>query len=123
MVEPAHRGQHHLQEYPVNKFILTAAVAAAIGMPAVAGAQTAAAPYVCHAPSASETSNATMGSTKLYCKAVDMAQVMKAEKSLMSMMPKTMTDAQSKQMKADQDTISTAFMLPKIPGGGGQSDR
>jgi hypothetical protein len=41
----------------------------------------------------------------------------------MGMMPKTMTPAQQKEMQDDEDTLSLEFNLPKIPGGGGHSDR
>jgi len=78
---------------------------------------------VCQATKGSEVSNATMGTTKLTCHTVDMDKVMAAQKSMMSMMPKTLTDAQMKQMKADQAIFNTAFMLPVVPGGLGQPDR
>jgi hypothetical protein len=124
MVRPAHRGQHSpLQEHSVNKFIFSAAIVAAVAVPAIANAQTATGPMVCHTAAASETANAAMGSTKLVCRAVDVAKVMAAQKSLMSMMPKTMTAAQMKQMQADQDVFNLEFNLPKIPGGGSQPDR
>jgi hypothetical protein len=107
----------------MNKFILAAAAAAMLAMPAIALAQTAPAPLVCHTAGATETSNAAMGSTKLVCRPVDMAKVMAAEKSLMSMMPKTMTDTQMQQMQAAQATINSEFNLPTVPGGTTQSDR
>ena len=47
-------------------------------------------------------SNATMGSTKLACKPIDVVKVRAAQKSMMGMMPRTLTDAQMKQMKADK---------------------
>jgi hypothetical protein len=113
----------------VNKLILTAAIAAATIVPAIVSPQAATAmamapaTMVCQATKAGETSNAVMGTTKLTCHTVDMEKVMAAEKSMMSMMPKTMTDAQMKQMKADQAVFNSAFMLPAVPGGLGQPDR
>jgi hypothetical protein len=109
----------------VNKLILTAAIAAATIVPGIASAQPAMAPatMVCQATKSGETSNAVMGTTKLTCHAIDMDKVMAAQKSMMSMMPKTMTDAQTKQMKADQAVFNSAFMLPVVPGGLGQPDR
>ena len=109
----------------MNKLILTAAIAAAIALPTIASAQTStdAGAMVCHPAKASEMSNAAMGSTKLACKAIDVAKVRAAEKSMMGMMPKTFTDAQMKQMKADQATFDLEFELPMILGGGTQSDR
>jgi hypothetical protein len=96
-----------------------------IAMPAIASAQSAPAPapLVCHAAGATETSNAAMGSAKLVCKPVDMVKVMAAQKSLMSMMPKTMTDAQMQQVQAAQATINSEFNLPAVPGGTTQPDR
>ena len=108
----------------MNKLILTAAIAAAIVTPSIALAQTAdAGPMLCHTAKSSETSNAAMGTTKLVCRAIDVAKVRAAEKSMMSMMPKTMTDAQTKAMKSDQATFDLEFGLPMILGGGTQSDR
>jgi hypothetical protein len=124
IVVAAQRGRHQkLKGYFMKTFVLAAAAAAIVALPAIAIAQTAPAPLVCHTASATETSNAAMGSTKLVCRPVDMAKVMAAEKSLMGMMPKTMTDAQMQQMQAAQDTINSEFNLPKVPGGTTQSDR
>lgn len=114
----------------MNKLILTAAIAAATVMPSIASAQSAMghsamapATVVCQATKSGETSNATMGSSKLTCHTIDMDKVMAAQKSLMSMMPKTMTDEQMKHMKADQAVLNNAFMLPAIPGGLDHPDR
>lgn len=109
----------------MNRLILTAAVVAAIAAPSTAFAQTSTDPgaMVCRTAKASETSNATMGTTKLACRPIDVAKVRAAQKSMMGMMPKTLTDAQMKEMKADQDTFDLEFQLPTILGGGTQPDR
>jgi outer membrane lipoprotein SlyB len=102
----------------MKKLILTAAAVAAIILPSIASAQSAA-PDVCRAAKAGETSNATMGSTQLVCRPVDMAKVMAAEKTLMSMMSTKMAAGQMKKMHAAQATMSNELMLPIIPGTNG----
>jgi hypothetical protein len=104
----------------MKKFILAAAAVAAIALPAIASAQSTA-PDVCRAAKAGETSNATMGSTQLVCRPVDMAKVMAAEKTLMSMMPAKMTAGQMTKMHAAQSAMSHELMLPMIPGTNGNT--
>jgi hypothetical protein len=109
----------------MKRLILTAAIVAAVGAPSIALAQTSTdvGAMVCRAAKPLETSNALMGTTKLACRPIDMAKVQAAQKSMMGMMPKTLTDAQMKEMKADQDTFNLEFQLPVIPGGGTPPDR
>jgi hypothetical protein len=107
----------------MKRLILTAAVIAAIALPSFASAQTSA-PDSCRAAKAGDTANATMGSTQLVCHPVNMAKVMAAEKTLMSMMPSNMSAGQMKKMHAAQMTMSNELMLPDtysqfIPGTNG----
>jgi len=105
----------------MKRFVLAAAAVAAIALPSFASAQTSA-PEICRAAKAGETANATMGSTQLVCRAVDMAKVMAAEKTLMSMMATNMTPAQMKKMHAAQAAMSDELMLPPIPGTNGNPE-
>jgi hypothetical protein len=102
----------------MKRFVLTAAVLAAIALPSFANAQSAD-PQICRAAKAGETANATMGSTQLVCHAVDTAKVMAAQRTLMSMMAPNMTADQMKKAHAAQMTMSTELMLPMIPGTNG----
>ncbi|MGA2396087.1 MAG: hypothetical protein ABSH03_22350 [Candidatus Lustribacter sp.] len=109
----------------MKQFVLTAAVIAALASPSFANAQMVAAshmagaPEICRAAKAGETANATMGSSQLICHPVNVARVMAAEKTLMSMMAPNMTADQMKKAHAAQMTMSTELMLPMIPGTNG----
>ena len=107
----------------MNKLILTAAIVASIGAPAIAIAQSMPAPpagaVVCRPAKSGETPNATMGSSNLICRKVDVAKVMAAEKKLMSMMKPNMTADEMKQMHAATMAMNSELMLPEIPGTNG----
>jgi hypothetical protein len=102
----------------MKRLVITAVALAAIAMPSFASAQTTG-PDICRAAKSGETANATMGSTQLVCRPVNMAKVMAAEKTLMGMMATNMTPAQMKKMHAAQAAMSDELMLPAIPGTNG----
>jgi hypothetical protein len=110
----------------MNKLILTGLIIASIGLPAIAQAQTLpavpAGAVVCRPVKSGETPNATMGTTSLLCRKVNVAKVMAAEKKLMSMMKPNMTSAETKQMKAASSSMNNELMLPQIPGTNGDTE-
>jgi hypothetical protein len=91
--------------------LFAAALAAMAAVPSVASAadtmmsSTATAPYVCREAKSGDTSNATMGSTGLVCRKVDMAKVQAA----MDKMHAAMTKMQSGSMTADQKAAASDF--------------
>lgn len=101
----------------MKRLVLTAAIAAAVGLPALALAQTAPAPMICMAAKAGETANAMMGSSQMVCHPVDVAKVQAATKTLTSMMDtKMMTSDQMSHMKAAEASINEILHFPAIPG-------
>jgi hypothetical protein len=107
----------------MNKFVLAGLLAASIGLPAIAIAQTLpavpAGSVVCRPVKAGEKPNAMMGTAGLHCKMVNVAKVMAAEKTLMSMMKTKMTATEMKHMNDANAIMSEELMLPQIPGTNG----
>jgi hypothetical protein len=77
----------------MQKFVLSVALAAAIGVPAIASAQTAplSGTIVCRAVNAGETPTATIQNTAFICRSVDMDKIRAA-----------MTDVMNSNLSADQ---------------------
>jgi hypothetical protein len=112
----------------MNTFLLTAALAVSIGAPTIVIAQSMPAPpagtVACRPAKSGETGNATMGTASLVCHKVNVARVMAAEKTLMSMMKSKMTPDEMKHMHAASMAMSEELMLPDtysqfIPGTNG----
>jgi hypothetical protein len=109
---------------PMKKLILTAAIIASVGFPTIALAQSmmAAVPagaVACRPAKTGETPNATMGTEGLYCKKVNVAKVMAAEKTLMGMMKPNMSAMEMQHMHAASMSMNEELMLPAIPGTNG----
>lgn len=103
----------------MNKLLLSTAIAAAIGLPAIALAQgtsaTPAAPWVCHAPHGSETANGAIGSTKVYCRAVNVARVRAAQRTVIGMMHQhELNAADTKAMDAAMKSVTNELDLPVL---------
>ena len=107
----------------MNKLLLTAALIASIGFPAVASAQAMPAvetgSVACRPAKAGETPNAMMGTAGLYCKKINVAKVMAAEKMLMGMMKPNMSAMEMQHMHAASMAMNEDLMLPAIPGTNG----
>ena len=98
------------------KGILFAAVLATTALgPSVASAMdnsmmsAAPAPWVCHEAKSGDTSNATMGSTGLVCKKVDMAKVHAAMDKVHAAMTKMQGGAMTADQKAAAKDLSTGM--------------
>jgi hypothetical protein len=105
--------------------LIAGAIAAAIAVPAVAGAQTTTTTgtgtaWVCRAAGANDTSNATMGTTKLACRQVDTAK-MKAAWSNMSAAASKMnaSDPGMPAMKKSMSDMEAMLKFMIEPGGNG----
>jgi hypothetical protein len=93
----------------MKKVLFAAAIAAVVMLPSVAQAQGTAAvagPVVCRAPKTGETSNATMGSTALICRPLDMDKVNAA----MTKMHAAMQKMQASSTMSYTVTISAAAL-------------
>lgn len=103
----------------MTKFILTAAIVAAVGLPSIASAQSAAATglIVCHPAKTGETPNATMKGTEMSCRPVNMAHVKTAMDAMHTMMMEhKLTPAEMKAMDKPMQEIYGEFNLPPTPG-------
>ena len=116
----------------MKKAILTAAIAAAIAIPSFAAAQSGgampAAPTaeslkgltVCIPPRTGETANATMGSTALYCRPVNVARLLSARAALQNAMSMhAMAADQSAAMAKAAASVNNELKVPVIPGSNG----
>jgi hypothetical protein len=116
----------------VKKVILTAAIAAAIVLPSFAIAQTGGAMpppptaeslkglTICIPPRTGETSNATMGSTALYCRPVNVPRLLQARNALASAMAMHQMQAdQSAAMAKAASSVNNTLQVPVIPGSNG----
>jgi len=88
----------------MKRLILTAAIAAAMGLPVMAIAQTASVTgsIVCRPVKANETPNATIQNFQVLCRAVDAAKVRKAMATVMAGM--------TAQQKAKAQVALTVLM-------------
>jgi hypothetical protein len=85
-----------IEEDQMKKLISISAIAAMTGLPMIAMAQTTpnlpssvpAGSAVCRPPKAGETANASIGSTQMMCRSVDVVKVNAALAKLKSMMDK-----------------------------------
>jgi hypothetical protein len=106
----------------VKKAILAAAAVAAIGLPSIASAQTTTTvtpgSIICHAAKTGETSNASMQSTQLVCRPLNVDRVRAAMKVMMA---QKMPADQMKQMQSAASTINDELGIPAIPGGAGSN--
>jgi hypothetical protein len=108
----------------MNKLMLTAAIIASVGFPTIAVAQSMmtavpAGAVACRPAKTGETPNAMMGTEGLYCKKVNVAKVMAAEKTLMGMMKPNMSAMEMQHMHAASMSMNEELMLPAIPGTNG----
>lgn len=107
----------------MNKLILAGLIVASTGLPTIAQSQSLpavpAGAVVCRPVKAGETPNATMGTSSLLCRKINVAKVMAAEKKLMSMMKPNMTAGEMKQMNMASASMNDELMLPAIPGTNG----
>ncbi len=105
----------------MNKLILTAVLAATVGLPSIALAADSMAPatasLVCHTAKAGETANAAMGETKLACTTINMTKVHEAMDTMHTVMMKQQASPdQMKQMQSAMGALSNALQL-NIAGG------
>jgi hypothetical protein len=125
----------------MKKLVSISAIAAMIGLPLIAMAQTLpnmpnlpssvpAGTAVCRPAKASEKANASMGSTQMMCRSVDVVKVNAAIKKIRSLMAKQQsapaattsnaaTDASTQEMLQAQAQLNSEFHVPVIPGGNG----
>ncbi len=110
----------------MNKVILAAALIVAAGIPSIAFAQAMsgmpavpAGSIVCRPAKTGETPNDMMGTSGFICHKVDVAKVMAAEKTLMSMMKPNMSAMEMQHMHAASAVMNQELMLPAIPGTNG----
>jgi hypothetical protein len=117
----------------VKKVILTAAMAAAVVLPSFAAAQTAGGAMpppptaaslkglaVCIPPRTGETANATMGTTALYCRPVNVTKLLAARSALQSAMAMhAMAADQSAALAKAGANLNGEFHVNVIPGTNG----
>ena len=99
----------------MKRIILTAAIAAVMGLPVMAIAQTASVTgsIVCRPVKANETPNATIHNTQVLCRAVDAAKVRKA----MATVTAGMTAQQKAKAKFAMAVLMDELQLePHYPG-------
>jgi hypothetical protein len=100
----------------MNKLIITAAIAATIGLPSIAIAQSAPAgtTVVCRPATSSETPNATIQNGRFLCRPLDMAKIRTAMSSVMT----DLTPAQKAKMDSAMQVLQDELMQlnPKNPG-------
>jgi len=122
-----------LEGHQMKKLISISAIAALIGLPLIAMAQTLpilpntvpAGTAVCRPAKAHETANASMGTTPMMCQSVDVVKVNAALKKLRAEMakqkaaPSAQTDASTQEMLQAQAQLNKEFHVPVIPGGNG----
>ena len=99
----------------MKRIILTAAIAAIVGLPVMATAQTApvTGSIVCRPVKANETPNATVQNTHVLCRAVDGAKVRKAMATVMA----GMTAQQKAKARFAMTVLMDELQLePRYPG-------
>ena len=99
----------------MKRLILTAAIAAAMGLPVMAIAQTASVTgsIVCRPVKSNETPNATIQNTQVLCRAVDAVKVRKAMATVMA----GMTAQQKAKAKFAMTVLMDELQLePRYPG-------
>jgi hypothetical protein len=100
----------------MQKFILAAALAAAIGLPAIASAQPAAlsGTIVCRAVYAGETATASIQNTAVVCRSVDMDKIRSAMSSVMN---SNLSADQKAKVQAAMTVLRDELQLePRYPG-------
>jgi hypothetical protein len=100
----------------MQKFILAVAVAAAIGVPAIASAQTAplTGTIVCRAVKTGETPTATIQNAAVVCHAVDLDKIRTAMTSVMN---SNLSTDQKAKMQAAMTVLRDELQLePTYPG-------
>ena len=111
----------------MKNVILSAAIVAAIGLPSIVIAQTTTRTtihipspqtLICHPLGAGETGNATMGTTPLHCRPVNMARITAAVRQIRTAMRPQATSVQAPVENA-LTSITTELQMPAIPGSNG----
>jgi hypothetical protein len=100
----------------MQKFILAAALAAAIGVPAIASAQTAplTGTIVCRATNAGETPTGTIQNSPVVCRALDMVKISTAMSSVMNA---NLSPDQKAKVQAAMSVLKDELQLePRYPG-------
>jgi len=99
----------------MKKLILTATIAAGLGLPSIALAQTAplAGSIVCRPAQANETANATIQNTQVLCRPVDMARIRSAMTAAMT----DLTPEQAAKVQFAMQVLQDELELhPRYPG-------
>jgi hypothetical protein len=105
----------------MKKLILTATIAAGLGLPSIALAQTAplAGSIVCRPAQANETANATIQNTQVLCRPVDMARIRSAMTAAMTDLTATTatptTDALSISAKERSSATPVTLLFRSRP--------
>jgi len=99
----------------MKKLILTATIAAGLGLPSIALAQTAplAGSIVCRPAQANETANAMIQNTQVLCRPVDMARIRSAMTAAMT----DLTPEQAAKVQFAMQVLQDELELhPRYPG-------
>jgi hypothetical protein len=100
----------------MQKFILAVALAAAVGVPALASAQTAplTGTIVCRATNAGETATGNIQNTPVVCRALDMVKISSAMSSVMN---SNLNSDQKAKLQAAMSVLKDELQLePRYPG-------
>ena len=106
----------------MNKLLLAVSVAAALGVPAIAGAQTTStAPTIaCRATEANETPTTTIGGTAFICRTIDMAKIRTAMAAVMN---DNLTPDQKAKLQFAMSVLQAEMQLhPRYPGYNGDTE-
>jgi hypothetical protein len=101
----------------LNRFLITAALAAAVLIPSIAQAADAPpmATLACRPAASGEKSNATIGGTALLCRKLDTAKIA-ADMAEMHAMAGQLSGTQKEHMMQDMSQLYDQFHFPKYPG-------
>jgi hypothetical protein len=105
----------------MSKFLIAAAIAATLGLPSIAGAQTAPAgsTIVCRPVATGETPNGTIQNTAYLCRPLNMDKIRSAMNAAMS----DLTPAQKAKMDFAMQVLRDELQLqPQYPGFNGNQN-
>jgi ActR/RegA family two-component response regulator len=105
----------------MNKFLIAAAIAATLGLPAIAAAQAAPtdSTIVCRPVASGETANGTIQNTAYLCRPLNMDKIRSAMNSAMT----DLTPAQKAKMDFAMQVLRDELQLqPKYPGFNGNQN-
>lgn len=97
----------------MSKLILAAAIAATLGLPSIATAQTTTVTYACRAAKAGETATGTVANAAVVCHAVNMDKIRQAMTDAMS----GLTPDQQAKVRFMMQVFNDELQLePRYPG-------